>query len=797
MKNLFPLTSILAAFLFLPLPLSAQPFWTEFTYTDWSPGSEPAIAALEGREAYDSATVWDGDRFVSFFRATDTEAYLSAYSSDGEDWEYLAGGSPITVTGLFGYPLGDHTVAAAPEGFPAAETAWSDQAGNVRFKLWYANAGASPGEQFQYAESTDGVNWQAFTAGYYCPPTWKTDTYRVFSRPKVLYRPRGSTELSTAAPMDNRYLMYQQGGQEDEPYYYELYISSDGLDWTLYASDWHCQSRAAGQSFYETVTFLDSTDGPAYLNSFEEVYYYGVRQGWMLWTTEDDNGPISSWYSANGWNWVPRESPINSIGSANPVSGYWNETANSRLDSIRLGTSYFFLRTGRDSSGTRQLGAGIKKGVLSAEIEDLPDRVWGDTPVNYRLFSWNNQVCPRIDTFVFTSGIFAGEAYEGTGGDGKTNLPSSIGGTPLTFVWDSTRNYPSGWIRIEFQIWPIVSETPVFQKGEPDTSNPFSVAPSPTATAGPSASPSPSATPTPEGYRTPTATPTATPTPSTTPTPPTSPTPSPSATPTPPTSPTPTATPSPSPIPPPGLPWIYDYNGDGTSDFAIFRPSTSLWAIRGGSRVYFGGSSDEPVPGDYSGDGTTEIAVYRPALGLWAVRGLTRVYLGSSTDEPVPGDYSGDGTTEIAIYRPATGLWAVRGLTRAYYGSPADFPVPGYYSGREKSEIAIFRPSFSLWAIRGGPRYYFGGFGDLPVPGDYADSGNWTPAVFKPGAGLWAVRGVTRAYFGGSADEPVPGDYGGTGIDRIAVFRETTGFWAVRGLTRIYFGRFDDIPVSR
>jgi hypothetical protein len=32
-----------------------------------------------------------------------------------------------------------------------------------------------------------------------------------------------------------------------------------------------------------------------------------------------------------------------------------------------------------------------------------------------------------------------------------------------------------------------------------------------------------------------------------------------------------------------------DFNGDGTNDIGIFRPSIGLWAIRGGARVYFGG----------------------------------------------------------------------------------------------------------------------------------------------------------------------------------------------------------------
>lgn len=82
-------------------------------------------------------------------------------------------------------------------------------------------------------------------------------------------------------------------------------------------------------------------------------------------------------------------------------------------------------------------------------------------------------------------------------------------------------------------------------------------------------------------------------------------------------------------------PWIHDYNGDGTSDIAIFRPGTGLWAIKGISRAYFGSGPDIPVPGDYLGNGTTDIGIFRPASGLWAVKGLTRVYFGTTGDVPV------------------------------------------------------------------------------------------------------------------------------------------------------------------
>jgi len=250
-------------------------------------------------------------------------------------------------------------------------------------------------------------------------------------------------------------------------------------------------------------------------------------------------------------------------------------------------------------------------------------------------------------------------------------------------------------------------------------------------------------------------------------------------------------------IPPAGgRPWIYDYDGDGTSDIAVFRPFSGLWAVRGLTRAYFGRWGDLPAPGDYNGDGSTEFAVFRPAAGLWAARGTTRAYFGNWGDWPVPADYTGDGTAEPALFRPSTGLWAIRGMTRAYFGTAGDIPAPGDYSGDGTVEIAVFRPSTGLWATRGVGRASFGRAGDIPVPAAYG-GGSAEPAVFRESSGLWAVLNAPRQYFGNFPDIPAPGHYAGGETARIGIFRESSGLWAVKGLTRAYFGRVGDIPVTR
>ncbi len=262
-----------------------------------------------------------------------------------------------------------------------------------------------------------------------------------------------------------------------------------------------------------------------------------------------------------------------------------------------------------------------------------------------------------------------------------------------------------------------------------------------------------------------------------------------------------TPTPAPTPIPPPASDYRVlgggDYNGDGKSDIAIFRPTSGLWSVRGLTRVYFGGSSDIPIPGDYDGNGTTRIGIFRPSSGLWAIQGYKRYYHGSSTDIPVPGDYTGTGRCNIGIFRPSSGLWSVMGITRYYFGSSSDRPAPADYSGDNTTEACIFRESSGLWAMRDGDRTYFGASGDIPVPMDLDGDGDCGAGIFRPSSGLWSVKAATRCYFGASSDQPVPADYDGLGGDDIGIFRASTGLWSIRGQSRYYFGASGDIPVTR
>lgn len=270
-------------------------------------------------------------------------------------------------------------------------------------------------------------------------------------------------------------------------------------------------------------------------------------------------------------------------------------------------------------------------------------------------------------------------------------------------------------------------------------------------------------------------------------------------------------------------PTLFDLDGDGKSDFSIFRPATGEWWYQqsGDGAVMvrqFGTSTDRIVPGDYTGDGRTDIAVWRPATGTWFILrsengSFFAFAFGQSGDIPVPADFDGDSKSDAAVFRASNSTWYILRssdgqVSVSTFGAASDHPVAADYDGDGRSDVGVFRPATGEWWIQRSTSgllvVTFGTSGDKPVPGDYTGDGKADIAVWRPSTGEWYVlRSENLSYFslpfGTNGDVPSPADYDGDGRYDPTVFRPSTGTWysnrTAGGILIRQFGTAGDRPV--
>jgi hypothetical protein len=251
-----------------------------------------------------------------------------------------------------------------------------------------------------------------------------------------------------------------------------------------------------------------------------------------------------------------------------------------------------------------------------------------------------------------------------------------------------------------------------------------------------------------------------------------------------------------------------DFDGDVSTDTAVYQASTGNWFILGSTdgffqHLSFGGPGFVPVPGDYDGDGHADTAVYQTSTGNWFFDGSTSGFgahlsFGGTGFVPVPGDYDGDGKTDRAVYQTSTGNWFIVQSTDGFrvhpsFGGSGFVPVPGDYDGDGKIDTAVYQTSTGNWFLVGSTSGFrahlnFGGTGFVPVPGDYDGDGETDTAVYQTSTGNWFFVRSTAGFgahlnFGGAGFVPVPSDYDGDGDTDRAVYQTSTGNWFINRST--------------
>jgi len=274
---------------------------------------------------------------------------------------------------------------------------------------------------------------------------------------------------------------------------------------------------------------------------------------------------------------------------------------------------------------------------------------------------------------------------------------------------------------------------------------------------------------------------------------------------------------------------VYDFDGDGTADFAVQRfsgPNTQLsWHLLGSHSGYnaanFGYqfanfvAGDAPVLADYDGDGRTDLAVVRRSPSVtsqiyWyilnsATGTVSIVPWGRTpTDIQVPQDYDGDGKTDIAIRR-GDYWWILRssdGQSRVEHLAGGSDPLQGGdYDGDGKDDLATVRVEAGPPGESGSTilyvKYSSTGFVRISILGDARTTGVVTgdydgdgkADVAKRQGTLWTWERSSDGQidgfrFGGLDDYPVPDDFNGDGKTDVAIFRR---FNLVPGSANNYF----------
>lgn len=275
----------------------------------------------------------------------------------------------------------------------------------------------------------------------------------------------------------------------------------------------------------------------------------------------------------------------------------------------------------------------------------------------------------------------------------------------------------------------------------------------------------------------------------------------------------------------------FDFDGDGRTDYGVFRPSNATWFIQrsttGFLATQFGAAADRLTPADFDGDGKADIAVWRSGGAFstfYILQSSTNtvrlVNFGQPGDDPrAVNDWDGDGKADPAVFRNGASAGqpsffhylpsAQPGvpIVSIQWGINGDEAVRGDFDGDGKADAAVYRASQNSWFIRRSSDSalvvaQWGVSTDKRVPEDYDNDGKTDLAVYRDG--LWAILQSSNnqprfQQWGIATDKLVPGDYDGDGNTDLAVWRDGT-FYVLRSngnqLATFQFGASTDTPVA-